>query len=140
MGLQALLKNRPKPVIKHLSPAISHYLLYNEDWYHQVAALSDYAHFALGSFERLAEAVTLIIYLTADLETHQHLTKLRMVAQCIGVVVECLRVLRAHLMTQYGTVKQVMVEFDEIAGNIQQLCNDTQFNVDNILEYQKLTK
>jgi hypothetical protein len=140
-GLQTLLKNKPKPVIKYLSPAMSHYLQYNEDWYNQIAALSDYGHFALSSFEKLAEAVAFLIYLTSDLENEKtNFSKLYMVAQLIGVVVECVRVLRAHLQKQYSQVLQVMLEFDEIAANIQQLCNDTQYNVDNILHYQRLTK
>jgi hypothetical protein len=139
-GLQSVLKNRTKPAIKHLSPAISHYLQYNEDWYHQIASLSDYAHFAPASFERLAEAVTHLIYITADLESKQSYSKLWSVAQLIGIMVECVRVLRAHVLKHYGTVDQVMLEFDEIASNIQQICNDTQYNVDNILAYQRLTK
>ena len=139
-GLQALLKNKAKPTIKFLNPALSHYLEYNEDWYHQVAALSDYAHFAQAAFERLAEAVTYLIYVTADLESQSNYSKLYTVAKLIGIVVESIRVMRAHVYGKYGMVQQVMLEFDEIAANIQTLCNDTQFNVDNILHYQKLTK
>ena len=139
-GLSALLKNKPKPTIKHLSPALSHYLEYNEDWYHQVAALSDYGHFSQAAFEKLAEAVTFLIYVTSDLESQQNYTKLYTVAKLIGIIVESIRVMRAHLYSKYGSVPQVMLEFDEVAANIQTLCNDTQFNVDNILHYQKLTK
>jgi len=139
-GLKAVLQNRPKPGIKHLSPALSHYLEYNEDWYAQLSALSDYGHFALGSFERLAEAVTYLIYLTNDMDSQTpNYSKLYHVAQLIGIVVESIRVIRAHLHLQYAQVPQVMLEFDEIASNIQQLCNDTQYNVDNILAYQRMT-
>jgi hypothetical protein len=139
-GLKALLQNKPKPVIKHLSPALSHYLEYNEDWYYQVAALSDYGHFAQAAFEHLAEAATFLIYLTANLESQQNYSKLYNVAQLIGIIVESIRVMRAHVYSRYGSVQQVMLEFDEVAANIQTLCNDTQFNVDNILHYQKMTK
>lgn len=139
-GLQSVFKNRTKPVIKHLSSAMSHYLEYNEDWYFQIAALSDYAHFAQAAFERLAEAAAFLIYVTSDLESLQNYSKLYTVASLIGIVVESIRVLRAHVYSKYGSVTQVMMEFDEIAGNLQQLCNDTQYNVDNILHYQKMTK
>ena len=141
LGLQALLRNKPRPPIKYLSPAISHYLQYNDDWYQIIAALSDYGHFALASFERLAEAVTHLIYITSGLEEQKpQFSKLYTVAQLIGIIVESVRVLRAHLVVKYGQVEQVMLEFDEIAGQIQQLCNDSQYNVDNILHYQHLTK
>ena len=140
-GLQAVLKNKTKPPIKHLSPALSHYLLYNEDWHTQLVALSDYAHFAQASFERLAEAAAYLIYITTDLDSQTpQFSKLYQVAQLIGIVVESIRVLRAHLAMQYSQVPQVMLEFDEIAGNIQQICNDTQYNVDNILAYKSMTK
>lgn len=139
-GLKTLLQNKPKPVIKHLSPALSHYLEYNEDWYHLVAALSDYAHFAQASFEKIAEAATFLIYVTADLENLQDYSKLYTVAKLIGLIVESIRVLRAHVYSKYGSVQQVMLEFDEVAANIQTLCNDTQFNVNNVLHYNKLTK
>lgn len=139
-GLQTALKNKPKPAIKYLAPAISHYLQYNEDWYHLVEAMSDYGHFAVATFERLAEAITHLIYLTADLEVHQQHSKLYLVAQLIGIIVECIRVIRAHLSNQYGHVQQVMLEFDEIAANMQQICTDTQYNVDNVIAYQRMTK
>lgn len=140
LGLQALFKQRPKPPIKHVAPALSHYLEYNEDWYFQIAALSDYGHFAQASFQRLAEAASYLIYVTADLDSHPNYSKLYTVAQLIGIVVESIRVLRAHVQQKYGQVQQVMLEFDEIAANIQQLCNDTQYNVDNIVHYQNLQK
>jgi hypothetical protein len=139
-GLQTVLKKKPKPAIKYLSPAISHYLQYNEDWYYLIVSMSDYGHFAVATFERLAEAVTHLIYLTADLETHQQHSKLYLVAQLIGIIVECIRVIRAHLSKQYVQVEQVMLEFDEIAANMQQICTDTQYNVDNVIAYQRMTK
>ena len=139
-GLNALLKNKPKPTIKNLSPALSHYLEYNEDWYHLIEALSHYSHFAQGAFEKLAEAATYLIYVTSDLESQQNFSKLYTVASLIGIIVESIRVMRAHVYSKYGSVQQVMLEFDEIAANIQTLCNDTTFNVDNILHYQKLSK
>ena len=139
-GLKSMFKNRPKPTIKHLAPAMSHYLEYNEDWYFQIAALSDFGHFSQAAFERLSEAVAFLIYVTADLETRQNYSKLYTEASLIAIVVESIRVIRAHVYQKYGSVDQVMLEFDEIAGNMQQLCNDTQYNVDNILHYQKLTK
>lgn len=140
IGLQTVLKNKQKPTIKNLSPAISYYLQYNEDWYHLIAALSDYSHFAPQSFERLAEAVTHLIYLTSFVEAEQNYTKLINVSKLIGIIVECVRVIRAYLVQQYHQVPQVMTEFDEVAANIQQLCNDTQFNVENIIAYNKLTQ
>ena len=139
-GLNALLKNKPKPKINNLSSAISYYLEYNEDWYHQIAALSSFSHFAPGAFEKLAEAATYLIYVTSDMESQQNFSKLYTVATLIGIIVESIRVLRAHVYSKYGSVQQVMLEFDEIAANIQTLCNDTTFNVENILHYQKLTK
>jgi len=137
-GLQSLLKNKPKTPIKYLSPALSHYLEYNEDWYHLIASLSDYAHFAVATFERLAEAATHLIYIMSDAEANHNFTKLKHVAKLIGIVIECVRVLRAHLAKSYGHVPQAMALYDEIAANIQQLCNDTQFNVENIVAYNKL--
>lgn len=139
-GLQTVLKQKPKPVIKYLTPAISHYLNYHQDWYHLIEAMSDYGHFAVATFERLAEAVTHLIYFTADLETHQHYSKLYHVAQIIGIIVECIRIIRAHVFEKYGHIQQVMLEFDEIAASMQTICTDTQYNVDNVMAYQRLTK
>ena len=127
------------PLLDH---ATSAYLAHDKTWYYYISDMSKYGHFAPASFRKLAECATHIIFLTATLEAlsesglkAKHLWNL---AKLIGKAVECIRVLRYHVVEHYGHVPSVMEQFDEAAANIQQYCNDVQFNVTNTFEYSQL--
>jgi hypothetical protein len=52
----------------------------------------------------------------------------RLVASKCAAIVEGVRLLRAHVARRVGGMAGVLEDFDEIAGGLQKVCTDAQFN------------
>lgn len=131
-GAGRMMRAHKLPRMRYVSPEIAAYLGHDEIWKDLAAEMERYAHFAPAAFCRMCEAITHLIFMNATLYSEEGaLTPgaLFPVAQLVSIVVECIRVIHAHLEEQYSEHQDVMVPFDESAARIQTQCDDIQHNL-----------
>lgn len=127
-----LTANSPKDRIQHVSEKMSDYLSNDDAWFYPCLKMSRFGYVAPGTFQRLCEHVAQLLYIRWRVivgEIQLNYTTLFNVTHNVGVVIECIRVLRLHVHAKFGALNDVVTDFDAVASQLNQQCMDMQHNM-----------
>jgi hypothetical protein len=126
-----LKKKKLLPPIRGIRRELSVYIQVDPAWYEPCYGMSRFHHVAPASFEVLCSSVANLLHLLYKIgsgETRLTASTLSHLSDHMSPIVECIRIIRAHVVSKYGYRLEVMDEFDALASSMQSLCDNIQYN------------
>ena len=137
------LKMRKRDPIKHLTDEGNDALGLSPPMHSLCAQMETYSLFHRRAYiDMLVGAVELVTLHAKVMQASDpnKLSNAHLATEHAGKTVEGVRTLRAHVKRRTKNNAEIMKEFDEIAADIQQLCNDMRFNVGATCGYRLTSK
>lgn len=102
--------------------------------------LRQYQYMDYGSYTTILMRCAELIDLQMQLQRREIKPSLsipRIVSRKCSDIVESIRRIRAFTLKQVNNNQQTLMDFDEIAGEFQRICNDYSYNLTKIVECQR---